>query len=279
MKSTKQSQLWTFALLVVLIVAMPGTGSAYSVMAIGDSITAGYVSSGVYNGGYIPSLATRLGPEYTFVGTQGVTPYLNQGYPKASTLDFLGQGSLSPAPTQIGTLAAQHPDIMLIHLGTNDLNNILNGWWESETPEGVAKRIFESILPEISNQYSGSAKPDVYLAKIIPIGTDAGRAAVESFNRALDLNLTQYSYMYSYLNLHLVDMYTGFSDSLLLSDGLHPNADGYQFMANQWGDAILGPQAHVPIPAPAFLLASGLAGLVAVRRRCKHSPGGTASAG
>jgi hypothetical protein len=247
-------------------------------MAIGDSITAGYVSSGVYNGGYVPYLANLLGSGYTFMGTQGVAPNRNEGYPSATTVDFLVQNpNLNPSPPYISNLAAQHPDIMLIHLGTNDLNNQLSGWDES-SPQDVALKFVESILPEISNQYSPQKKPDVYLAQIIPIGTESGRAAVEAFNSALATNLGQYSSWYPNINVHLVDMYTGFPNSYLLADLLHPNAAGYQEMADRWGDAILGPQAHVPIPAPVFLLAGGLAGLVAIRRRFNHSPGAPESA-
>lgn len=282
MKSTKQFLLWPFAFLMIFIVAMPGTGSAYSVMAIGDSITAGYVSPGVYNGGYIPLLVTRLGTGtgYTFVGTQGVAPSLNEGYPGAAAVDFLGvPGSPPPYPKKIEDLvAAKHPDIMLIHLGTNDLNNYISGGGFS--PETLAMKFFDSILPGISSQYSpsSSSKPDVYLAQIIPIGTNAGRAAVLSFNSALAAGLGTYSYWYPNINVHLVDMYKDFPNTYLPDDILHPTAAGYQFMAKQWGDAILGPQASVPIPAPVFLLASGLAGLVAIRRRFQHSSGGPESA-
>jgi lysophospholipase L1-like esterase len=263
------SILSAIAIAVLALGAAPA--GAYTVMAIGDSITAGYVPPATpgtlptYDGGYIPYLAGMLGSGYQFIGSQMSGVYNHEGYPGATTVNFAG-GSGAP---YIGNLASQHPNIMLIHLGTNDINAYLaDNTLSSLSPGDTAKRVFESLL-WIINGYSTSGPMDIYLAQIIPINTDAGRVAVNEFKTALSTNLTSYSYTYSNLSLHLVNMYGFPSTGYYQDDPLHPNAAGYQWMAGQWYTAITGnsPPTPTPIPAPVFLLGGGLAGLAYLRRR------------
>jgi lysophospholipase L1-like esterase len=264
-----QMKLWfrsicsTLAIAVCILGAAPA--GAYSVMAIGDSITAGYVppaspnGSPTYNGGYIPILSNWLGGGYNFIGSQQTGGYHHEGYPGATWQDFSNPNSGFP---WIGNLPSQAPDIMLIHIGTNNINR-------GDDPNQVAARVVDSILDTIDNQYQNKTPIDVYLAQIIPIDTVAGRTAVKAFDDALASYLDAWPWNYSNLNLHRVNMYGLFPDSTgyYPGDSLHPDAEGYQRMASAWYTAITGQAAPVPLPTPVFLLAGGLAGLACIRRR------------
>ena len=121
-------------------------------------------------------------------------------------------------------ITGYHPDIALIHLGTNDV-------YQSQSPESTRDEI-ERVILKLRDK-NPSIK--VLLAKIVPMRMNNG---VPRLNRllaqlAVKLN-TRRSPVVS------VDMYSGFSiHTDMQKDKIHPNAKGEKKMAKRWFDALM----------------------------------------
>lgn len=127
-------------------------------------------------------------------------------------------------------LSSNPPDVILLHIGTNDINN---GASASEVRDRVA-----SILDEINGFEQSSGSPIiVILAQII--NQVPNNSTVTTFNSLLD-SMAQGRSDYN-TELFLVDMERGaeldYRDDSLggdFIDNLHPYATGYTKMANVW---------------------------------------------
>lgn len=271
---------------IASVAAVPGTGTASTIMAVGDSITAGTGSSSGY--GYLPYLADILGTGYSFVGPNPSLPntYANAGYPGYTTGDFLKEGTYTTvvSPTGqsyelMGQLAYTYqPDIILLHIGTNDLLNNVTAGTAYDRVVDMLSWVYGTMKQE---DYGFTT--DVYLSQIIPYNNDSSaNAEITLFNSLLqnslqatlssDSRFAPTTTSAPRLIVQLVDMNSifynedGELNTAYFSDIIHPNDSGYNAMAQAYG-AAMNP---VPIPAPVFLLAGGLAGLVAVRRRANR---------
>ncbi|BDI29347.1 hypothetical protein CCAX7_13980 [Capsulimonas corticalis] len=213
-------------------------------MPLGDSITAGYQSS--TGNGY-------RGPLYNELASQG------------NTLDFVGSqrsGSMSDpdeegiygdridqiASLATGALATYKPNIITLHIGSNDLNG---NYQVSTAPARLASLIDQIIAVD----------PDatVLVAQLICNANATTEANIVAYNNQIPAivqarsNAGKHVYMVSMSSLTTADLY----------DGLHPNDAGYQKMADNWDAAI----QHViaagwitpPLNAPIF---SGNYGIV-----------------
>jgi lysophospholipase L1-like esterase len=225
----------------------PGDGAACEIMPLGDSITFGVGSSGA-GGGYRVQLFRRAladGHVVTFVGTSqpnGPDTVEGQTFPKANqghsgyAIDQGGFGSLSGVLD--GALATTDPHIILLMIGTNDINGNVD--------LGNAPSRLAALVDKIVD-----AEPDalLVLAKIVPT-TDSGiNARVEMYNSAMDAIVEERATAGKHVVL--VDLYAPFVDtpnfqSTLMDDTLHPNDAGYVVMADAWYDAI---EAVLPAPA------------------------------
>jgi lysophospholipase L1-like esterase len=123
-----------------------------------------------------------------------------------------------------------HPHIVLLMIGTNDvnLNYMLTG----------APTRLGNLLDKITTD-----APDalVVLARITPTQDDTVNARAQTYNNAMPA-LVQ-TRVAAGKHILLVDMYAAFTananyKTMLMNDTLHPNDAGYMVMAQTWYAAI-----------------------------------------
>jgi lysophospholipase L1-like esterase len=188
------------------------------IMPLGDSITYGTNSSN--GGGYRTPLWNDLvsqGANVDFVGSQ-------QSGPENSDLDNEGHPGwrIDQISANIVTwLAIYQPQIILLHIGTND---ILQNYDVADAPIRLSRLIHQitTTLPSAT----------LLVAQIIPINTSSN-SQVQTYNSAIP-GIVQMAGS----NVHMVDMYDAVSPTLL-PDNIHPSDAGYGLMANVWYAALL----------------------------------------
>lgn len=162
-----------------------------------------------------------------FVGSRhtgsAITPPFdgdNEGYP--------GQSSYEIAEKTYAILQQNPPDVILLHIGTND---------HDESIKGV-----ESILNWVDT-YENDTNHEIRVIVALIIGRTVPDEHIEGFNHNLEKLVTNRWKKGD--RLTLVDMYRGahLNDNDY-SDSTHPNSSGYQKMAKVWFDALMTP--YVP---------------------------------
>jgi hypothetical protein len=202
----------------------PATGIC-KILPLGDSITYGSTTN---NGGYRVELFTRAihdGKHVTFVGSQsdgpatvaGVAfPGNNEGHPGWTIAQITGIATPSNA-------LKDAPQIILLHIGTNDLPNSLTG-----ASDRLAQLV-DQIVAALPNAL-------LVVAQIIPLPW--AESSVVTYNAAIpgivQMRASQGKHVI------LIDLNTGFpSSNGLSSDNIHPNDSvGYPWMGDQWYAAI-----------------------------------------
>lgn len=196
------------------------------VLPLGDSITDGVGASG--GGSYrikLFSLALADGKALTYVGGLNNGPQMVDGvtFPRAHeghsgwTIQQIDDLLFKNAPP---VAISSKPEIVLLHIGTNDMWNGPNG-----APDRLGALIDKLI----------GALPDslIAVAKIIPWPTNAG--LVDTYNAGLVSEVTER--IDAGKHVILVDQFAGFPTNTL-DDGIHPNAAGYEVMAAKWYESI-----------------------------------------
>jgi lysophospholipase L1-like esterase len=117
------------------------------------------------------------------------------------------------------------PNIVLLHAGTNDT---------SRSPSGMPDR-----LGALIDHIVGDG-PNVLLVvtTIVPIKQGSYGTVAETFNNAIP-GVVQ-KRIDAGKRVVLVDMFKSFPSNGLSGDGVHPNQQGYDWMAGVWYDAIKG---------------------------------------
>jgi lysophospholipase L1-like esterase len=205
------------------------TNGGVRVMPLGDSITDGYNVPGGYRIRLWQQLAAG-------------------GY----TVDLVGSGSNGPAALGdhdheghsgwrideidaniTGWLRATNPRTVLLHIGTNDINQA------RDLPNAPAR--LSLLLDHIRAQ---APTAEVFVATIIP-ESDAGREAqVRAYNAALP-GIVQGKGA----RFHLVDLHAALTTADL-ADGVHPNAGGYDKMGAAWYAALRSVPGSLAAAAP-----------------------------
>lgn len=237
----------TFGALLTLV----STSTAYGqtkIMCLGASITNGYNQYASYR----YPLWFRLnaaGYDVDFVGTRNLTcPAANctcNGapatcfYPLYDTEfdrdheGYCGWRTDQVAAIAISVATSASPDVVLIHLGTNDIGQMgASGVSNADTNLRLIIDRIRSVRPNVV----------ILLSKLIPIGATSGYAGaaglVVPLNDAiasivLDKNTPQSPVL-------LVDQFTGFDlASMMQADDLHPNTAGEVRMADVWFSALV----------------------------------------
>jgi lysophospholipase L1-like esterase len=186
------------------------------IMPLGDSITVGVGSS--TRSGYRPDLAERLaaaGLQADFVGSQqsGTGPDVdNEGH--------VGWNIEQIAANVDNWLATYEPDVILLHIGTNDTRSA----GAAVTAPGKLSDLIDQIKAD-------RPAAEIFVAKIIST-TDAERNVLtDAYNAAVPAVVASKG-----ARVHLVDQSTvGGHD---LYNTLHPNDFGYAKMSYNWYHAL-----------------------------------------
>ena len=251
---------WTRRLLASLLSAATGcllgsgaasaqVGVALRLMPMGDSITAGYQSStgNGYRGPLFNQLAGQVGT-LDFVGSQidgTMTEPSNEGHYGYKIADIAGLAT--------GVVQSYRPNIILLHIGSNDLNTTHA---VGNTPQQLASLIDQIV----------AAEPDATLlvAQLIPSQYPATESAIEDYNAQIPAIVQARAAKGEHVAVVSMDNLPA-SD---YADTLHPNDAGYAQMAANWDAGIQGAinagWIGSPVPGsishPLGIIASGIAG-------------------
>jgi len=209
-----------------------GSTASINIMPLGDSITYDDRHADDYNprpaglrGGYRKWLWYMLedaGYPANFVGSrvagQDITPPMdpdNDGYP--------GYTSYEIADMALNLVSLSNPDIILLHIGTNDRT--------TTDPQGVMNILDNIDAYEVQSGHHIKA----FVALIIQRRGYDGRIAV--FNQRLKEALK--SRQSAGDDIVIVDMASAGLNANDYSDNTHPNDEGYKKMAKVWYDALM----------------------------------------
>ena len=189
-------------------------------MPLGDSITWGTPNPDY--GGYrrlLGTLLTNDGYSFEFVGSRpsgDIPSPNNEGHP-GWTIQQLKRGI-----DTLRWLETARPDLILLHIGTNDLRPSINQG--ASAPDHLSALLDDVLerLPQVR----------VIVAQIIPFakGPDDGH---RSYNAAIPNIVASKG-----PHVSRVDMQNVLSPPSDYSDGFHPKAGGYDKMARAWERAI-----------------------------------------
>ncbi len=197
------------------------------VLPLGDSITLGCCSGTSTQGGYrtrLYSLLTAEGFNVDFVGT------LKDGNnPALPDVDHEGQGGASISHLRTGLPVwlkeDQDPDVILLHIGTNDFSN--------NASVAATQDALKGLIADLA-----TARP---FAKIIVssliVRTDSGvtEARQIAYNQSLPGIVSEQVAMGR--QVYFLDMH-GAVEPGDLNEGVHPKITGYEKMADAWLPAI-----------------------------------------
>ncbi|MEZ5706218.1 MAG: SGNH/GDSL hydrolase family protein [Burkholderiaceae bacterium] len=208
------------------------SGGALRIMPFGDSITEGEAGHNTYR----RVLWQRLQAAGCNVDLVGTKYGVSSGYrnspsksPPNGDFDLDHEGYWDyhvneVIPLAASSAAAAQPDIVLIHIGTND---VLAGQGAS----GIAAEI-SSLVGSLR---SGKSNMYILLAKIVPATPNtAGTAAL---NRQIDSIASKLNSATS--PVIVVDQASGYSTADNY-DGVHPAPSGESKIGNRWASAVLG---------------------------------------
>ena len=238
------------------------SSTTVKIMPLGDSITEGEGDNG---GNYVSyraelwHLLYQAGFNFTFVGSQnsGTSSHTGEsfdnsheghggwvGYPfpsNPSTDTMALSNSLN------GFLTSNPPDIILLHIGTNDVNE--NHWDSFENSP-----LSNDIKPLLNIIYSYNPGIVTFLAKIIDqANRDAFHPALHDSTIALNGQIQTLLFDKLLIDqqskVKLVDMYNALGEynantTNFSSDKLHPSVAGYTLMADTWYAAL---QNYLPL--------------------------------
>jgi lysophospholipase L1-like esterase len=215
---------------LLALVALCATSQAFAqtpvrIMPLGDSITAG---PGCWRAYLWNQLQTSGYSNIDFVGGVNDGGGCNPGF--AYDFDHEGHSGFSITGIADGNqlppwLTAARPDIIVMHLGTNDM---WGGWIPLETK-------ITALTKLVGQMRADNPNVRIVASKIIPMsppGCTTCAADVVAFNNAIPgwaagLNTAQSP-------IYVVDQWTGFDLVADTYDGVHPLTSGFVKMANRF---------------------------------------------
>ncbi|KAF2466014.1 SGNH hydrolase [Lindgomyces ingoldianus] len=194
-------------------------GIELRILPLGDSITFGYQPQHT-NGtnGYRYELANRLsGSNFLFVGTQR----------SGDMVDNYNEGhsgyTISQIASAVGPGLEMRPNAVLLHAGTNDLNNKVN----PDEPYDEAPQRLGALIDQILGVCPDAV---VLVAKIINSRTADTESRIKTFNDAIP-GVVQQRVDEGH-KVMVVDQSAVGADELV--DSLHPTDSGYAHMGDIW---------------------------------------------
>ncbi|SLM38138.1 SGNH hydrolase-type esterase domain [Lasallia pustulata] len=192
------------------------SGVELRMLPLGDSITYGTDSSD--GNGYRIGLQENLdGSDQLFIGSvQSGNMYDNdnEGHPGA-TINQIASFAWNSLPDR--------PNVVLLHAGTNDLNNP-----NPTDPYSGAPDRLGSLIDEIVGECPDAA---VLVAQIIQSANSDTEARIQDYNSQIPGVVADRANQGQHVMV--VDM-SSIGGSDLSSDGTHPTDAGYQIMAGIW---------------------------------------------
>lgn len=244
------------ALIIVLLAGIVGSAAPVRIMPMGDSITYGVGVPGGYRTELYRDL-TGAGLSFQFVGSgndnasatlAAVGQTAQDGIPYFTTQNVIDalHGSIDAVPGAPygngGNWLSVAPDVIALQIGTNDVSNIGN-----ETPSQTAS----SLSALIGDLVAAEPNAKIIVASVTPRSDPTFNADNRAYN-ALIPGVVQ-SYASEGDHVSFLDMYAVLNPATdISSDGIHPNAGGYDKMGDAWAGAIEA--AEVPEPACAALM-------------------------
>ncbi|CAN9411422.1 unnamed protein product [Alternaria alternata] len=219
--STFLAVLSVTAIVVAAPTELASRQSTVRIMALGDSITG---SPGCWRA-YLWQKLQQAGIKNTdFVGTlagQGCGFQYdgeNEGHGGFLAVNIANQNQLP------GWLSSTKPDIVMMHLGTNDV-------WSNRSPQEITTA-FSKLVDQMR-----ASKPTMKIlaAKIIPMNPSN---CAECGPRVVALNNVIQTWAASKTTTNspitVVDAWTGFNTNTMTGDGVHPNDTGNKKLADTW---------------------------------------------
>lgn len=226
------------ATLALAVPAAAESNGGTRVMPLGDSITHGTQIPGGY----------RIGLWQSFTGNRYRVDFVgNQFNGPANLADHDHQGHPGWRIDQIDANVVNwvrntNPRSVLLHIGTND---VLQNFNLGGAP-GRLSTLIDHITATVPNA-------DVFVATIIPLTNAGWQNAARTFNATIP-GIVQ-SKVNQGKHVHLVNMATALTTADLI-DGIHPNANGYNKMANTWFNALRSVPGSIGNPTATSLVAS-----------------------
>ncbi|MGA6164674.1 SGNH/GDSL hydrolase family protein [Amycolatopsis magusensis] len=222
-----RTTLALLALFAAILFPVPASADAPArIMALGDSITG---SPGCWRALLWQHLQQTGHTDVDFVGTlpaQGCGfPYdgENEGHGGFLATGIANQNQLP------GWLAPTDPDIVLMHLGTNDV-------WNNQSTAGILGA-YSKLLGQMR---ANNPATELIVAQIIPMAApNCGPCA----QRVVDLNAAIPAWAQANSTpqspITVVDQWTGFDPATDTYDGVHPNdSSGIQKIESRWYPAL-----------------------------------------
>ncbi|MFN8058572.1 MAG: SGNH/GDSL hydrolase family protein [Vicinamibacterales bacterium] len=192
------------------------------IMPLGDSTTQGDANHDSYRRPLWKALAAA-GTRVDFVGSQSEN---HGGGPPTRDFDLDHEGHWGWRADEVladigGWAATSLPDVVLLHLGTND---VIGGQSTASTIDDLARIVarLRDANPAVT----------VVVAQILPTTTAAWNRGIEELNAQVPSMAARLTTAAS--PVAVVDQHTGFDARTLTYDGVHPNDAGESMMASRW---------------------------------------------
>ncbi|MFJ8859621.1 SGNH/GDSL hydrolase family protein, partial [Streptomyces sp. NPDC102451] len=193
---------------------------ALRVMPLGDSIT--YGTGSTSGAGYRSTLYSKLNEqgEVEYVGSQwsgpALSPNSHEGHPSWLIGDIAGIAD--------SVLTTYRPNVVLLHIGTNDMSNNID-------PDGAPARLGSLIDQILRND----PKVTLLVSTIVPSAFPETNARIARYNAAIPGVVEARRAAGKHVRLVRMNAVT----TANLADGLHPDNLGYQKMAAAFYDGLL----------------------------------------
>jgi len=194
----------------------------WRIMPLGDSITESAKGQYSYRF-FLQNLLRNAGVTFDFVGSlNGV----HGGPPRNLAFDANHEGHwggrtdevLAQLPTWVKN---SQPDVVLVHLGTNDL-------FQGQE----AQNALDDLKQVVKVLQQNNSETRIVIAQILPWKDGIEHPERVRYNRALATWVEEAKLQGAHMAL--ADCNTGFDPDSDTWDGYHPNSQGEQKMAEQW---------------------------------------------
>ena len=202
----------------------PVANGTVRIMPLGNSITYGFPGDEGYRKDLYLDLVDS-GYDVDFVGSQSNGVGFDNDHE-----GWIGLYANEMRDDVYGWLVANPADVILLHIGTND---VVGGQEPSEVVAEV-----QGILDNIDQWQSDYGETvTVVLARIILTGNATLNTAIATYNNELEAMAS--ARIANGDRIIIVDMQDALSYPIDLIDGFHPTPTGYAKMANVWYDALV----------------------------------------